>query len=138
MESQLQAEGFYKDTALVKNESGANEQAIPAPGEAANSNMNEMLRWQMTDKNQTVSLEGPLHIDVCQMDRLIPNQVQIVVKLFPSLSSFCLRTGGSCTEKYKVIIMDAVLKVCHVEVNPKIMVAHNEIFGQNDALYPMW
>ena len=140
--SQLQAEGFYKDNGLVTTERGEDgeldEKHIPAPKEPTNFNFGEVLRWGLTDNNETLTLEGPLHVDICQMDRLVMNGVQIVVKLFPSLNGFCLRTGGGCAEKYKVKILDAVLKVCHAKVNPKIMVAHNEVLTENVALYPFW
>ena len=140
--SQLQAEGFYKDTALVTTERGEDgnltEADMPAPLGRGNLNAGERLRWGLTNQNETLSLEGPLHVDICQVDKLVINGVQIVVKLFPSLNGFCLRTGGGCTEKYKVKIMDAVLKVCHAKINPKIIVAHNEVLTKNVALYPFW
>ena len=40
-------------------------------------------------------------------------------------------------ETYKVIITDAILKVCHTKVNPMVILAHNEALKQGEALYPI-
>ena len=38
---------------------------------------------------------------------------------------------------YKVIITDAILEVYQVEVNPEVMVSHNEALEIGSALYPI-
>ena len=48
----------------------------------------------------------------------------INVKLFQSTKDFRLLCSG--VEKYKLLITDAILKVCHVSLNPSMIVAHNE------------
>ena len=42
------------------------------------------------------------------------------------------------TKDYKLKITDAVLKVCHISLDPKMIVAHNEALKISPALYPFW
>jgi hypothetical protein len=86
-------------------------------------------------KSQIVSLEGPLLVDICQQDRVIPNGVQINVKLYPSSDNFRLMAGSS--ESFKLVITDAYMKVCNVMLNPEVMVAHNETWKNHVAVYPI-
>ena len=41
-------------------------------------------------------------------------------------------------KKYKIIITEAILKVCHVSLNPNVTVAHNEAIQISPAIYPFW
>ena len=41
-------------------------------------------------------------------------------------------------KKYKIIITEAILKVCHVSLNPNVVVAHNEAIQISPAIYPFW
>ena len=81
-------------------------------------------RWDLTKNRQIVSMEGPIHSDICQQDRLILNQVPICIKFFQSTNQFRLMNGTAV--EYQVEITDAILKVGQVTVNPKIIIAHNE------------
>ena len=42
------------------------------------------------------------------------------------------------TKAYKLKITDAILKVCHISLDPKMIVAHNEALKFAPALYPFW
>jgi hypothetical protein len=42
------------------------------------------------NEGKLVGLEGPLHVDVCQQDRLIINAVHIGLKLRRQRDEFCL------------------------------------------------
>ena len=42
------------------------------------------------------------------------------------------------TKAYKLKITDAILKVSHVSLDPKMIVAHNEALKIGPALYPFW
>ena len=75
-------------------------------------------------------MKGPLQVDICQQEREIINGVPICIKLY--LSSNPFRLIASADRAYKVIITDAILKV---EVNPEVMVAHNEVLKMGLALY---
>ena len=122
-EGELQSELFYKDT--------GNMDAIP-PG----NNPGLMERVKYTQNSTEVTLEGPVHTDVFQQDRLIMNGVKIVTKFHPISKKFSLMTGDD--QEYKVQITSAVLRVCHVKVSNAVILAQNEALSSSPALYPYW
>ena len=42
------------------------------------------------------------------------------------------------TKVYKLKILSAVLKVCHIGLNPSVILTHNEALKLGPALYPFW
>lgn len=125
-ETLLQSELYYKDSANYMDETDC----------ITGSNSALLQRYTWTKDGNSVALEGPLHHDLCQMNRLVLNGVPIHLKLYPSLDVFRLMTGTE--EKYKVEIEDIVFRVCQVTIDPKIIVIHNELLEKNDAVYPFW
>ena len=119
--SQLQLEGFYKDVRYYMDD--------------VTLNSGHVQRKSLT-MHGIVDFEGPLHIDVAQQPKLIPNGVEIAVKLFQSGDAFRLLSAGGTT--YSVEIVDAILKVCHVKVRPSVLLAQNQILLKTPALYPFW
>ena len=99
------------------------------------SNVGHLQRKSYT-QHGIADLEGVLHMDVAQQPKAIPNGVQVTVKLFQHDDSFRLLSAGGAT--YGVEIVDAVLKVCHIKVEPKVIVAQNEILLKTPAVYPLW
>ena len=124
-ESQLQTELYYKDS------SGAMDATDPMTG----GNGGLLERYTLTMDGLEVSMEGPIHMDICQQSRAILNGVQITVKLYPSSDDFRLMAGDKVL--YRVAITDAVLKVCNVKVYPDVMIAHNDALKLGEALYPI-
>lgn len=123
VESQLQCQGFYKDTA------GYMDATEPTLG----GNAGLARRYLWTKDGHSYDLEGPIWVDCMLKKRLILNGVQVNVKLFPSSNEFVLMSD---TNDYKVEITDAVLKVCHVRVNSSIILAHDHALDKNNAIYP--
>jgi hypothetical protein len=81
---------------------------------------------------------GPLHADLCQLDRLILNSVDIGVKLIPSSTSFNLLTGAAYAPIFKIDIQSAVLKVCKVTIEPDVFTAQAAILSSGvTAKYPL-
>ena len=95
-DSPLQSELYNKYT--------GNMDAVP-PG----NNSGLMSRIAYTTNGNEVTLEGPVHTDMFQQDRLILNGVKIVTKFHPSNRKFTLMTGDA--EEYKVQITSAILSV---------------------------
>ena len=122
-EGPLQSELYYKDTGTMD--------AVP-PG----NNSGLMSRVAYTATGNEVTLEGPVHTDMFQQDRLILNGVKIVTKFHPSSRKFTLMTGDA--EEYKVQITSAILRVCHVKVSNAVILAQNEALNVSPALYPFW
>lgn len=123
-ETFIQAQGFYKDTA------GSMDDVDPEEG----SNLGVSERWLLTKTGQVLDLEGPLYSDICQQNRLLINGVQMDVKLYPNSDNFVLM--GAAASKFSYEIEECVLKVCHVKVNPALVLAHAESLKKSPALYP--
>ena len=121
-DSQLQAEGYYKDQAGYMDD--------------VSSNIGHVQRTQLTKNGTIADFEGPLHMDICQQERAIPSGVQISIKLFPSDAPFKLFTASGNT--YELEVTDAVLKVCHLKLSPTTVLAHNESLKLTPAVYPFW
>ena len=90
-------------------------------------------------------MEGPLHVDIWQQNRLIPDGVSLDVKLYPSSDDFRLMNGTNSgsnpvvyAKEYKYVIKDIFLKICHVSLNPKMKLAQEKTFEQHMAQYPYW
>ena len=98
-----------------------------------------LLRRSLRVKNgYWVDMMGPLHADLCQIDRLILNGVDIGIKLYPSNASFNLMTGSADASIFKVEIESAVLKVCKVTIEPDLFTAQAAVLGKGvTAKYPV-
>ena len=121
-DSQLQAEGYFKDEANYFDN--------------AMGNIGHIARKKLTADGIIADFEGPIHMDICQQKRAIPSGVQISIKLFPSDDSFRLYTETG--NNYELEVVDAVLKVCHLKLSPTTLLAHNESLKVTPAVYPFW
>ena len=120
-----QAQLYYKDT------SGSMDSFNPQKGE----NRGLMFRQRFTSKSNPVDMQGPLLSDICQLDRYILNGVEIRIKLWPTPSA--LNIMAKSTLKYRTIIEEACLKVCHITPTPHMLTAQQTILEkQHFALYP--
>ena len=122
-ESELQSEMYFKDMGIMD--------AVP-PG----NNSGLMSRAAFFGTGGEVQMTGPLKIDLSKQSRLLLNGVPVIMKMFPSNSSFV--TMSPSGTPYKMIITEASLKVRHAKMNPKIILAHNEALNHGEALYPYW
>ncbi|XP_046546744.1 uncharacterized protein F54H12.2-like [Haliotis rubra] len=77
----------------------------------------------------------PVYEDIFDMNRLLPNDVDLTLKMFRSEPKFCLMSDVTDHE-FKVQLLDAYLQVCKVKVNPALILAHNTLFKKSNALYP--
>lgn len=123
-ESQLSGEFYFKDSSGQMDE-------LPGGG---NSGANE--RYSLTKTGSIVSMEGPVHSDICVQDKLILNGVPITFRFHQSSDLFRLICDG--TTAYETVVTEAYLKVCHVKINPKVIVAHDEALTIGDAIYEYW
>ena len=90
-----------------------------------------------TKDGEEVHIEGVLFSDFANgQNRAILNGISINFKFFQSTNPFTLLRNG--TKAYKLKITDAILKVCHISLDPKMIVAHNEALKISPALYPFW
>lgn len=126
----LAAEMFYKDDPNNMDSFKAKDpQTI---------NMGLLMRHNRVKDGNCVDMMGPLHADLCQLDRLILNGVDIGVKLYPSSTAFNLMTGAVNAPIFKIDIESAVLKVCKVTVDADVFTAQAAVLGTGvTAKYPL-
>ena len=98
-------------------------------------NMAILSRYAVIHESKMFDMMGPLQLDMAQQDRYLLNGVPLTLKLWPSSDKFRIMASDA-TQKYKVLISDASLKVCHVKINPNILIAQNELLKSTPALYP--
>ena len=124
--SQAQAALFHKDQA------GQMDAATYLGG---NSGYTE--RAMKTKDGDNAIIEGYLYVDFgIDQNRAILNGVSVNIKLFQAADEFRLMRVG--TKKYKLKINEAILKVCHVTLDPSLLLAHNEALKMSPAIYPFW
>lgn len=126
-ETKLQSQMYYPDSSHAMNTGD------PILG----ANMGLTSRANLIAQSNIVDMEGPLLTDVCQMSRYLLNGIETSFKLWPSKNSFRLMSDVD-DARYKVVIMDAFLNVCHITVSPEIVMGHNEILKTTTAKYPFW
>ena len=68
-------------------------------------------RSMYTNKGQIVEMEGPIHIDIFQQNRLLVNGVGLALKLWPSKDGFRLISNED-DASYKVQIVDVSFNLC--------------------------
>lgn len=120
-DSQLQTEGYFKDTPFYMDD--------------VQANTGHVQRKKLT-QHGIADFESALHIDVAQQPKAILNGVQITVKLFQHDDSFRLLSADGAP--FGIEIVDAVLKVCNVKVKPSVTVAQDEVIAKTPAIYPFW
>lgn len=126
LDSQGQAMMFHKDIP------GKMDDAVYVGGNAA-----FVTRATPTKDGGNVTLEGPLYLDFAiDQNKAILNGVNINFKFFQASDAFRLLTGLDI--KYKLKIQSAILKVCHINLNPKLVLAHNEALKLSPSIYPFW
>lgn len=121
--SRLQSQLYYKDDAEYMDDV-----------QMLNSGFAE--RMNQTSGGAIVEVEGDLKIDCFQGERLLVNGVQITCKLWPSRNEFALMSGTNPPD-HKLVILDAVMKICHVTMDPGVIVAQGEIMQKTPAIYPV-
>ncbi|XP_041377392.1 uncharacterized protein F54H12.2-like [Gigantopelta aegis] len=126
--TQLSSQLFYKDMAEVNDDM---ESTDPITG----SNSGLGTRASFIQKSKVLTMSGPLYEDIFNMNRHLINGVDLTLKLYRSAPKFCLMSGASGKE-YTIELLDAYLKVCKLKVNPALILAHNTLFQNSNALYP--
>ncbi|XP_067667622.1 uncharacterized protein F54H12.2-like [Haliotis asinina] len=127
--TQLTSQLFYKDV-------GQSNSDIESTDTETGSNTGLMARGQFIKLSQEMTMSGNLFEDVFEMNRYMINGVPMTLKLYRSSPTFCLMSGVA-NKKFTITLLDAYLKVCRLNVNPALIIAHNTLFENNsNALYP--
>ncbi|KAK3091490.1 hypothetical protein FSP39_020208 [Pinctada imbricata] len=108
---------------------------VDDPDAAAGSNLGLYLRTKYSNNSQSVDMEGPIFMDICQQERFMINGVQITLKFWPSRENFFLLSSEEGM-RYKIRVEDCILKCCYVKINPGVIVGHAEALAKQPVLYP--
>ncbi|XP_067653355.1 uncharacterized protein F54H12.2-like [Haliotis asinina] len=121
-----------KNTQLTSQLTNADLESSDVTG-SFNSGMATRASFIANSKELTMS--GPIFEDIFEMNRYLVNSVEMVVKMYRSDPKFCLMSSVT-THEFQVQILDAYLQVCKVKVNPALLMAHDSLFKESNALYP--
>lgn len=83
-------------------------------------------------ESQEITLIGPLHVDLFHQEKYILNGVPINIRLSQNTDQFRLMSKQN---DYKLVITDCVLSMCHVNINPEVVLAHDKALQIAPAQY---
>ena len=92
----------------------------------AGKNTGLYYRNAYAERVKIADLQGALYLDICQQERFILDGVQVNLRMWPNQDSFPLMSGSE-NENEKVIVLDAVLKVCTVKLTHGVQIAHADV-----------
>ena len=87
-----------------------------------------------TNKGQIVEMEGPIHIDIFQQNRLMVNGVGLALRLWPSKDVFRLISNED-DASYKVQILDVSFNLCLQKQNAGVLIAHTNLIKDSSAIF---
>lgn len=91
-------------------------------------------RRSMTKNSQIVDMYGNLHCDLFNQDKYLLNGVEMKIKLQRAKTEFQLMATG-CDPS--ITILDAILYVRKIKINPSILIAHARALSVATAKYPI-
>ena len=95
-----------------------------------NTGLGTRSGWTKTSK--IVSLQGRIHSDLFNQEKLILNGVDLTVKLHRHKPEFCLLSGDT-GPAYKITIVDAIVYVKKIELTPSVFSVINTVL--NDKMH---
>lgn len=124
--SYLSAEMFYKDRQF--------NELDPAKTDA---NDGITKRHERCSLSKVMDMIGKLHCDIFHQDKLLPNNLDMHLKLVLQKPTFCLLAPPADTKKYKIEIMAANLFVRKVTPSPDVLIAHEKSINTSTFKYPI-
>lgn len=126
--SQLTSALYYKDVA------GHMENANPNDDAAQNTGFKK--RSVLTNEGRVVDMLGCIHSDLFFQDRLLPNDVNIKVRLVRNKDAFCLMSSVQAAA-FKVRILECKLYVRKVKLSPSVFLAHAKALEVGNVKLPI-
>ncbi|KAK3922312.1 hypothetical protein KUF71_011781 [Frankliniella fusca] len=109
-----------------------------SPGHLDSLNGEENLglaaRRSRTRQSRVFEMMGPLHLDLCNVDKLLLNNCSLRIKLTRNRDSFALMSTKA-SEKIK--LLDVKLFVRRVTISPSVLLAHAQALEKSPAKYPV-
>ena len=130
----LKQSGDIKDTRMAaqmyfKENGGENMDKNPS------YNLGFLQRKELFKESSSVTMEGPLCVDMCTTQRYILCNTPVEITLFRSRPEFVIQSHTE--HQYKLCIQEIRLKASFLDVHPGVIQGHSEALkaGAN-ALYP--
>ena len=111
---------------------GQMEQMDITAGTALNTGLGTRSEW--TKASRTVELQGRIHSNLFNQEKLILNGVDLTVKLHRHKPEFWLLSVDT-TPAYKITIVDAILYVKKIELTPSVFNAINTVLNDKNVQY---
>lgn len=126
--TRLQSRLYHRDSAGETSMDDADPQL--------GSNDGLGIREKYSRASKVFEMEGEINMDIMQQPRLIPNGVDINIKLYPNITPFILMSSNPKPE-YKVVITDAALNLCAVSLKPEVLLGIMDTLKTSPLLYPI-
>lgn len=98
-------------------------------------NIGGQTRGLLFHQGETVDLIGRLHVDMLNTSKYLLNNVDFGITLELQSKEFYLKKKLA-TNKTILKIKDATLFIEHVKINPEVLLSHQTILEQKNAVYP--
>ena len=115
---------FYYDTAGQMDTVGLGDTGV---------NEGLVNRWKRTKSGNSVQIETPLYLDLCELNQYLISGVEIRLVLHPADQKVAIMTGET-TQLYKVDISDHQLIWDYVEPTTAVLYHHNELLTSSPAV----
>lgn len=123
-DSFLQSQGFEKESSATIDDV-----------KDVTANQGFFQRFTTFGKSQTVDMEGPLMVDICQQDRFIVSGVEINIKLWPAKDAFALLTVID-PPAFTIQLQEVYIKLCKVTPVASVAFGLAEMLKDQPAIYP--
>ena len=120
----LTSEMFYKDSS---GQSKANSKTEGSFG--------ILNRYNWTKDGAFVEMQGVLRSEVCQLKKLLPNNITIGLKLYQNSPDVALLSPADYAKAFTIEISQAVFKVCKVTLDADVFTAHETIMREGRNVY---
>ena len=87
--------------------------------------------------SKEVDCIGPLSVDLCNQARLIPNGVDLLLRLYPNNQAFVIM-AETTGKTFRLNILECRLKIFNVEIHPNMQKAQQQLMTKVPAMYPFY
>lgn len=120
--SHLTTNFWYKDTASKMDNTDDNNSGFK-------------IRKNLVKNSRIVDMYGNLHCDLFNQDKYLINGVEMKIKLQRAKTAFQIMATGNSNPS--ITILEAVLYVRKIKINPSILIAHARALSVATAKYPI-
>ena len=93
-----------------------------------------VARAEYFSGSKVCELEGNIYHDFFLTSKFLPFGIQLDLKLYPQSDDFILIQDDDTP--YEFHILNAILRVCKVNLNPNIITAHSEVMKKEPMIFP--